>query len=75
MGLLIAFIDRVKAFNMKELKVTLYEIKDTEKNIKELALATADLVESVSDAAIMTEDFDEDRFKAALKKVRQMEEA
>jgi hypothetical protein len=71
-GLFIGFIERIKILSLKDLKLTLHKIDDSKKEIKDLALAVADLVEAASAGSIVTEDYDDTKFKDSLKRVRQI---
>jgi hypothetical protein len=71
-GLFIGFIERIKVLSLKDLKLTLHKIEDSKKEIKDLALAVADLVEAASAGSIVTEDYDDTKFKDSLKRVREI---
>ncbi len=71
-SLFIGFIERIKILSLKDLKLTLHKIEDSKKEIKALALAVADLVEAASAGSIVTEDYNDTKFKDSLKRVREI---
>lgn len=67
-GTLIAFIDRVQSVSLKELKMTLNEVKETEASVKEVARAILAVIESQSHG-VMLESYDEQKAIKAIGKL------
>lgn len=72
LGFLLPNIDRLKSFSLTRGEVILQEIKDSEVAIKELALATLELVEASTKGARVTEEFDQDRFKRSIERMKSL---
>lgn len=76
---IIVFSDRLREFDVTQMRVVLSEIKDTQRDIadretriKDLAHRVADLVEAATDGAIVTDRHDAAKFQKALARVREL---
>ncbi|MUK32177.1 hypothetical protein GNP44_19120 [Aliivibrio fischeri] len=69
-SILLPNLNQLKSFSITKGELILQEVKDSEIAIKELASATLELVESSTEAAIVTNEFDEARYKKAIEEVK-----
>lgn len=65
MSVVVGFSEVVDSFNLKEMSIKLKEIKEAEANIRLLALATVELVESGTDGLMATNAHNPERYKLA----------
>ncbi|TMX32032.1 hypothetical protein DA096_08875 [Vibrio rotiferianus] len=71
-SILLPNLNQLKSFSITRGELILQEIKDSEVAVKELALATLELVEASTEAAIVTNDFDEERYKRAIEELKSL---
>lgn len=64
-GLFICYSNRIHTFEVAQCKLILKDLKQTEVSMKDLALATVELVEAGTAGSIATHEYDEDRYKKA----------
>jgi hypothetical protein len=58
-------LHQLKSFSLTKGELVLQEVKETESNIKELALATVELVESGTDGLLAIHHHDRERYERA----------
>lgn len=72
LGLVLPNINQLKSFSITKGELILQEVKDGEAAVKELALATLELVEASTKGARVTEDFDQDRFNKSIERMKSL---
>jgi len=70
-GTLVAFAHRIESFNLRELSVKLREVHETERSVKNLALAVLDVLEK-SEHSLVLESFDEGAYKESVETLRNL---
>lgn len=71
-SILLPNLNQLKSFSITKGELILQEVKDSEAAVRELAIATVDLVEASNEFAIVTEEFDQDRYDKAVDKIRNL---
>lgn len=73
-SILIPNLGQLKSFSITKGELILQEVKDSEAAVKELAIATLELVEASSDGSIVTEDYDSSRYDNAVNTIKSLTE-
>lgn len=68
-AILLPNLNQLKSFSITKGELILQDIKDSEAAVKELAIATLELVEAISEGALFLEKFDDTRYESAVKKI------
>lgn len=71
-SILLPNLNQLKSLSLTKGELILQEVKDSEAAVRELAIATVDLVEASSEFAIVTEEYDQDRYDKAVEKIRKL---
>ncbi|HEY0922075.1 hypothetical protein [Rheinheimera pacifica] len=69
-SILLPNLNQLKSFSITKGELILQEVKDSEAAIKELAIATADLVEAANEGSIVSHGFNQARYDQAVEKIR-----
>lgn len=69
-SVLLPNLNQLKSISITKGELILQEVKDSEASIKELAIATVDLVEAANEYSLVTNEFDQERYDQAVKKVK-----
>lgn len=69
-SVLLPKFNELKSFFIAKGQLILQEIKVSEAAVKELAIATVDLVESANECSIVTGAFDQERYDQAIAKIK-----
>lgn len=69
-SILLPNLNQLKSFSITKGELILQEVKDSEAAIKKLAIATVDLVEAANEGSIVTHEFDQERYDAAVEKIK-----
>lgn len=73
-SILIPNLGQLKSFSITKGELILQEVKDSEAAVKELAIATLELVEASNDGSIVTEEFDSARYDKAVNTIKSLTE-
>lgn len=71
-SILLPNLNQLKSFSITKGELILQEIKDSEAAIKDLAIATLELVEASTAESIVTESFDQDRYNKSVERVKSL---
>lgn len=71
-SILLPNLNQLKSLSITRGELILQEVKDSEAAIKELAIATVNLVESANEGSIVTEEFDQERYDEAVEKIKDL---
>ncbi|WP_157890280.1 hypothetical protein [Marinobacterium aestuarii] len=71
-SILLPNLNKLKSFSLARGEVILQEVKDSEAAVKELALATLNLVEASNDGSIVAEDFDQGRYNQSVERIKSL---
>jgi hypothetical protein len=69
-SILLPNLNQLKSFSITKGELILQEVKDSEAAIKELAIATVDLVEAANEGSLVTEEFDQERYDHTVENIK-----
>ena len=71
-SILLPNLNQLKSFSITKGELILQEVKDSEAAVKELALATVELVEAGTDGLMATHLFSQERYDSAAAKIKSL---
>lgn len=71
-SILLPNLSQLKSLSLARGELILQEIKGSEAAVRDLAIATVDLVEASSEFSMVTEEYDQDRYDEAVEKIRKL---